>query len=86
MGDSVRRAAHDGYVTLITAVLPVLRGSRETRPGELAAAWRHLAAAVDGTDSHEAKLILARLPERPGPADLVPLTAELARIAGVSRT
>ncbi|WP_211589030.1 hypothetical protein [Allorhizocola rhizosphaerae] len=81
----MRRAAHDGYVTLITTVLPVLRTGSESRPGEFASGWRHLTAAVEGTRSGEARTLLANLPDRPTANDLTPLTQLLARIAGVSR-
>jgi len=81
--DPVRQAAWDGYITLITTLLPTLRSARETRPGELEAAWTQLHAAVDATGSANLRELLADLPARPAADDLGPLTSELTRIAQI---
>ena len=83
--DPVRRAAWDGYITLITTVLPVLRAGRESRAGEMDAAWRQLRAAVRATGSSDVERLFTALPQSPVPADLDALTAALAGMAGVRR-
>lgn len=85
VNDPRRHAAWDGYITLITTLLPTLRSGRESRPGELATAWKQLASAVDAAGSEQAKRILSGLPPQPTADDLAPLTEELSRIANVSR-
>jgi hypothetical protein len=81
--DPVRQAAWDGYITLITTLLPTLRTGRETRPGELNAAWTQLHTAVEATDSDNLRKLLADLPAQPVADDLAPLTAELTRLARI---
>jgi hypothetical protein len=79
--DPVQQAAWDGYVTLITTLLPTIRSGSEARPGELKTGWKQLRAAVEATGSPSAGALLAGLPADPTPDDLAPLTAELSRIA-----
>jgi len=81
--DPVRQAAWDGYITLITTLLPTLRSGREVRPGELRTAWTQLHAAVDATGSADLRKLLADLPTQPAADDLTPLTTELTRIARI---
>lgn len=81
--DPVRQAAWDGYITLITTLLPTLRSGRESRPGELETAWTQLHAAVDATGSAGLRRLLADLPTEPVADDLAPLTSELTRIARI---
>lgn len=81
--DPVRQAAWDGYITLITTLLPALRSGREARPGELKAAWSHLHSAVDATGSDELRKLLEDLPAQPAADDLAPLTGELTRLARI---
>lgn len=81
--DPVRKAAYDGYITLITTLLPAIRSGREARPGEIRAAWAHLRSAVEATGSDTAAQLLAGLPQQPAAGDLAPLTAELGRLANV---
>lgn len=81
--DPVRQAAWDGYITLITTLLPTLRSGREARPGELRTAWTQLHAAVDATGSADLRKLLADLPAQPAADDLAPLTTELTRMARI---
>ena len=81
--DPVRQAAWDGYITLITTLLPTLRSGRETRPGDLKTAWTQLHAAVDATGSSDLRKLLEDLPSQPAVDDLVPITTELTRLARI---
>lgn len=81
--DPVRQAAWDGYITLITTLLPTLRSGREARPGELKAAWTQLHHAIDATGSADLRNLLAELPTQPAADDLAPLTHELTRLARI---
>jgi hypothetical protein len=81
--DPVRQAAWDGYITLITTLLPTLRSGREARPGELQTAWTQLHAAIDATGSAELRELLAGLPTQPAADDLAPITTELTRLARI---
>lgn len=79
--DPIRQAAWEGYITLISTLLPTLRG-RSARPGEIVSAWTQLRKAVAAC-SDEAKKLLHDLPDKPTAQDLAPLTAELGRIAQI---
>lgn len=79
--DPARQASWEGYITLISTLLPALRG-RHARPGEINAAWTQLRNAV-AASSDEAKKLLRDLPAEPTADDLAPLTAELGRVARI---
>ncbi|HEX6686501.1 MAG TPA: hypothetical protein VF062_27260 [Candidatus Limnocylindrales bacterium] len=81
--DPVRQAAWDGYITLITTLLPTLRTGREARPAELKTAWERLRAAINATGSATLDKLLSDLPTNPTAGDLAPLTAELTRVAQI---